>query len=83
MCECVSCVCLCQLSASLFGFIDSLRLFCVSYVWLTIAQDILTFEFPLAVFHSFFSTRNKRYSSTRFDFLSVVYACVSELGLSQ
>lgn len=40
-----------------------------------VAQDILTFEFLCVAVSHFFSTRNKRYSSTRFDFLSAVYMC--------
>lgn len=39
-----------------------------------VAQDILTLSFYVLLC-LIFSTRNKRYSSTRFDFLSAVYMC--------
>lgn len=43
-----------------------------------VAQDILTFEFCVSLFF----TRNKRFSSTRFDFLSAACTCVSEFVLA-
>lgn len=53
---------------------------CVYYL---VAQDILTFEFCfIQLCLTFLSTRNKRYSSTRFDFLSAVCTCVSEFVLA-